>query len=208
MGPENFFRKWIFRKGRAKKLDTECVKTKDNCDPTLDPAGCRELQRYPPPRCLKRCKDEPFGYWSWRNVLVWFLADSGLTDFAQANSFRVPLLDHAAFDKELVRRSTTVRRTSADSVRANRVCAVLSAYMLVPYVVAFLLVLTFLANLGASLATQLYPLFLLLCFLLTAVTVSSGEDADNAEDEDAEDAEDEDVEDAEDEDAQDTEKEA
>ena len=50
--------------------------------------------------------------------------------------------------------------------------------------------------------------FLLLCFLLTAVTVSSGEDADDAEDEDAEDAEDEDGEDAEDEDAQDTEKEA
>ena len=120
----------------------------------------------------------------------------------------MPLLDHAAFDKELVRRSTTVRRTSADSVRANRVCAVLSAYMLVPYVVAFLLVLTFVANLGAALATQLYPLFLLLCFLLTAVTVSSGEDADDAEDEDAEDAEDEDGEDAEDEDAQDTEKEA
>ena len=33
---QNFFRKWIFRKGRAKKLDAECVKTKDDCDPTLD----------------------------------------------------------------------------------------------------------------------------------------------------------------------------
>ncbi len=114
----------------------------------------------------------------------------------------MPLLDHAAFDKELVRRSTTVCRTSADSVRANRVCAVLSAYMLVPYVVVFLLVLTFLANLEAALATHLYPLFLLLCFLLTAVTVSGGEDAEDAEDEDAE------VTDAQDTDVQDKEKEA
>ena len=73
--------------------------------------------------------------------------------------------------------------------------------MLVPYVVAFLFVLTFLANLGAALATQLYPLFLVLCFLVTAVTVSGGEDAEDAEDEDTDT-------DTQDTDAQDKEKEA
>lgn len=102
-------------------------------------------------------------------------AGTWATDFAQAHAHRVPLLDHDhdAFLNDLNTRIRTVRRSSADSVRAHRVCAVLGAYMLLPYVFILLLVLAFLASLAQALATQLLPLFLLLCALFNAVVASA-----------------------------------
>lgn len=157
-----------------KKLDAHCL---------LTGPGGPALQRYPPPQCLKSCRDAPFAYASWKNVVAWGLADLGAADFALANSHRVPLLDHAAFNQELASRSSTIRRTSPDSVRAHRVCAVLSVHLLIPYVVLFLLVLAFLGNLGSALAAQFFPFFLLLCTLFTAVSASGGEDAASEDEE-------------------------
>jgi len=153
-----------------KKLDNHCL------------VG-GSLQRYPPPACLKTCREAPFAYKSWSNVLAWWIADIGATNFVLANTHRVPLLDYTAFNQELASRSSTIRRTSADSVRAHRVCAMLTSHLLIPYVVIFLLVIAFLANLGSALAAQFFPLFLLVCTLFTAVSVSSEEDSSDEEEE-------------------------
>jgi hypothetical protein len=147
-----------------KKLDARCL--------VAGPA----LQRYPPPECLKSCRDAPFAYSSWRHVLAWWVADLGAADVVRANSHRVPLLDHAAFNQELASRASTLRRTSPDSVRAHRVCAALSSHLLIPYVILLLLLLAFLGNLGSALAAQFFPFFLLLCTLFTAVSVSGGDE--------------------------------
>jgi hypothetical protein len=60
----------------------------------------------------------------------------------------------------------------------DRVCALLSSYMLLPYIFIVLLVLAFLASLAQALATQLLPVFLLVCTLFNAVAASadSGEE--------------------------------
>jgi hypothetical protein len=147
-----------------KKLDTHCL--------VAGPA----LQRYPPPECLKSCRDAPFAYSSWSHVLAWWVADLGAADLVRANSHRVPLLDHAAFNQEIASRASTLRRTSPDSVRAHRVCAALSSHLLIPYVILLLLLIAFLGNLGSALAAQFFPLFLLLCTLFTAVSVSGGDE--------------------------------
>jgi hypothetical protein len=154
-----------------KKLDAHCL--------VAGPA----LQRYPPAECLKSCRDAPFAYSSWRHVLAWWVADLGAADLVRANAHRVPLLDHAAFNQEIASRASTLRRTSPDSVRAHRVCAVLSSHLLIPYVILLLLLLAFLGNLASALAAQFFPLFLLLCTLFTAVSVSGGEDAASEDEE-------------------------
>lgn len=148
-----------------KRLDPHCLQT---CGP-----DCVALQRYPPPSCLKSCRDPPFVFVSVRDVVAWFLAEAGAADFAEANAHRVPLLDHEAFVQQLRQRTRTLRRASTDSVRAHRVCALLSAYMLLPYVFILLLLLAFLASLAQALATQLLPIFLLVCALFTAVAASA-----------------------------------
>lgn len=154
-----------------KKLDAHCL--------VAGPA----LQRYPPPECLKSCRDAPFAYSSWRHVLAWWVADLGAADAVRANSHRVPLLDHAAFNQEIASRASTLRRTSPDSVRAHRVCAALSSHLLIPYVILLLLLIAFLGNLASALAAQFFPFFLLLCTLFTAVSVSGGEDAASEDEE-------------------------
>lgn len=156
-----------------KRLDRHCLD--DSACSGGDESSCLALRRYPPPLCLKSCREAPFSYVGVLNVVAWYMAEAGAwaTDFAQAHAHQVPLLDHDAFLKDLNTRIRTMRRSSADSVRAHRVCAVLGAYMLLPYVFILLLVLAFLASLAQALATQLLPLFLLLCALFNAVVASA-----------------------------------
>jgi hypothetical protein len=137
--------------------------------------NCLALRRYPPPLCLKSCRDAPFSYVNVQNVVAWLLVEAGAwaTDFALDNAHRVPLLDHEAFVKDLKTRLRTMRRSSTDSVHAHRVCALVSSYMLLPYVIILLLVLAFLASLAQALATQLLPIFLLVCALFNAVAASA-----------------------------------
>ena len=150
------------------------------CDGSNDNV-CLLPLRYPPPRCLKSCRDTPFDFTSWRDVLAWTLADVGpwasisITQSTQ----HVPLFDHQAFGKKIDKYKNTLQRTTADSVRAHRLCAVLSSYMLLPYVFIIMLLLVFVANLAQVLATQLLLLFLLMSTLFNAVATRA-----NSEDED------------------------
>ena len=59
------------------------------------------------------------------------------------------------------------------SKAAERVKRDPHSFMLLPYVVILLLVLAFLASLAQALATQLLPLFLLVCALFNAVVASA-----------------------------------
>ena len=71
-------------------------------------------------------------------------------------------------------RTRTLQRASTDSVGAHRACALLSSYMLLPYVLLLAIVLAFVTSLSQALAAQLFPLFLVLCSLATAIAVSAG----------------------------------
>jgi hypothetical protein len=162
-----------------KRLDPSCLVPDTAC---LAAAGgslenCLAPRRYPHARCLKSCRDAPFSFRSWQNVVAWWVAEAGpwADEFAAAHAHSVPLLDHEGFLKDVRTRARTLVRTSADSVSAHRVCAALSAYMLLPYVFILLLVLAFVASLAQALATQLLPFFLLLCTLYNAVAASADE---------------------------------
>jgi hypothetical protein len=140
------------------------------------------LQRYPPPDCLKSCRDAPFTYTSWTSVVAWWVADLGAADFVSSNSHSVPLINHAAFNQEISIRTRTLRRTSPDSVRSHRICALLSLHLLIPYFLVLLLVLAFLGNIVSALTSQLYCFFLLICTLFAAVSVrASHKDSDDDE---------------------------
>ena len=154
-------------------LDDSACAGDDDAD--VDAAGCLALRRFPPPACLKSCREAPFSYESVQNVLAWHLVKTckWATELAVDNVIHVPLLDHEAFTKELSKHERIMRRSSTDAVHAHRVCALLGSYMLLPYVFILLLVLAFLASLAQALATQLLPLFMLVCALFSAVAASA-----------------------------------
>ena len=107
-------------------------------------------------------------------VLAWALAEVGpwATDFAFAHAHRVPLFDHEEFKKDLDVRIITLERTSRDSVSAHRVCAVLSAYMILPYVLLVVLVVLAVGSIAQALTSMLFPFFLVFSALFTSVLVS------------------------------------
>jgi hypothetical protein len=156
-----------------KRVDRHCLDDTACHGDTSD--NCLQLQRYPPPHCLKSCRDQPFDFNSWSNVVAWALAEVGpwAADWASEQAQHVPLFDHKAFTQDIGKSTRALRRSSEDTINAHRVCAMLSSYMLLPYIFILLLVLAFVASLAQALSTQLLPFFLLVCTLFNAVATSA-----------------------------------
>jgi hypothetical protein len=149
-----------------KKTDAICL------EPCAYSLSARCLPRYPSAKCTKSCKETPFAYTSATSVVTWTLAEIGpwATQYALNNSHHVPFLQHERFNRELLSHILTLRRGSSDFVRAHRLCAGLSSYMLFPYILLILLALSLISTMLTLLASQIYPLLLLVFSLFTAAS--------------------------------------
>jgi hypothetical protein len=149
-----------------KKTDAFCLERCANSMSRL----C--LPRYPSAKCTKSCKEIPFAYTSATSVATWMIADiaPATTDYALNNSHNVPFLQHERFNRELRSHILTLRRGSSDFVRAHRLCAGLSSYMLLPYILLLLLALSCISTMLSLLASQIYPVFLLVFSLFSAAS--------------------------------------
>jgi hypothetical protein len=159
-----------------KRLDRHCLQVDDACVVAGGTqAACLVFQRYPPARCLKSCREPPFRFTTWLNVVAWALAEAGpwTTEAAAANAHSMPFLHKEEFIVDLRTRARTLQRASADSVGAHRACAMISSYMLLPYLMMLMLVLAVVTSLTQAMAAQLFPLFLILCSLASAIVISA-----------------------------------
>ena len=133
---------------------------------------CVLLPLYPAPECLRTCKDVPFAYTSWQQVVAWILAEVGdwAVEWATANAHRLPFFDENAFIADLEFRHSEATRATESMIRAHRICAALSVYLVLPYIIIALILLAYLTNLLALLGAQLYPVLLCVTSLFAAVS--------------------------------------
>jgi hypothetical protein len=161
-------------------LPDELKNTSHQCRGCPDPSRTcsKPLDAYPRAECLKSCRDAPFAYTSASSVLAWGLAETWLLDprttqYALNNSHHVPWFDHAHFNQKLKSHIVALRRASPDFIRAQRLCAGLSAYLLIPYLVLLLFIISVLSALIPVLTAQLYPFLLLVFSLFTAASADA-----------------------------------
>lgn len=149
------------------------------------------LPRYPAPECLRTCKDVPFTYTSWQQVVAWILVEVGdwAVEWATANAYRLPFFDEEAFIADLQFRHSEATRATESMIRAHRICAALSVYLILPYIIIALVLLAYLTNLLALLGAQLYPFLLCVTSLFSAVSAQGDEQHDRQQDSDASDTE-------------------
>ena len=98
------------------------------------------------PSCLQSCADPPHAFTTWMAPLAWVVAEFGMSDFLRAEILpAVPILDTAPFALEMEKMAVALRDDK--NVVLHRVCAVLTAYRLVPMaILALLLVLALYAR--------------------------------------------------------------
>jgi hypothetical protein len=85
----------------------------------------------------------------------------------------MPFLVNENFILDLRRRARTLQRASADSISAHRACAIISSYMLLPYLMMLMVAVTVVTSLTQAIVAQLFPLFLILCSLGSAIVISA-----------------------------------
>ena len=100
---------------------------------------CRD-QAYVDPVCLKTCQDPLFGYVDLNSVVVWIFAETGTnTSGPLAFARRLPGVNDTVLNEQLVRAVKVLEDNEDGYVLANRLCAAINSYRLVPYIGAFLL---------------------------------------------------------------------
>ena len=105
---------------------------------------CRD-QELVDPACLKTCQDQPFGYVDLNSVVVWIFAETGTnTSGPLAFARRLPGVNASVLNEQLLRAVKVLEDNDASFIMANRLCAAVNSFRLVPYVGAFLLACTLL----------------------------------------------------------------
>ena len=121
------------------------------CSLIFDSAVCQTQANAPPPECIRTCADPPLAFASWYSPAVWLAAEAGVDDFGWLRW--LPVLDRDALEFELRVRAAVLADSDDDLKTANRICALLSAHLLIPYAVILVLAALFAGALLRSLAT-------------------------------------------------------
>ena len=113
--------------------------------------------------CVQDCRLPPFEYTSWHAVVAWTTAEFGpdAVQWTIDNTDTLPFIDHDLLRFQLEIKDKMMQDDNYDLVAGNRVCALLSSYQVMPYllivVVVFLAFVTVVRTLFLAIAplTQL-----------------------------------------------------
>jgi hypothetical protein len=117
----------------------------------FDSAVCQAQAIAPPPECIRTCADPPLAFASWYSPVAWVAAEAGVDDLSWLSW--LPVVDREALEFELRVRAAVLADIDTDLRTANRICALLSSYILVPYALILVLAVLFASALLRSLAT-------------------------------------------------------
>ena len=135
---------------------------------------------YPPYSCLLSCREEPFLQKAWYDPLQWFMMELGGTAeiWLQDNIKFIPAwsgFDHDEFTERFAIRKVEFH-DSVTNNSAQRMCAVLSSYMLFPYILILTVMLTYSIALVQLLTIQLFPTLLAVTSIFAAVTIDDDDE--------------------------------
>ena len=139
-----------------------------------------ENPTYPPYTCLLSCRGEPFLQQAWYDPLQWFVLEIGgvAEDWLQDNVELIPSwtgFNHNEFNNRFVNRKFEFQNSVGDN-SAQRMCAILSSYMLFPYILIFTVMLTYSIALVQLLTVQLFPTLLAVTSIFAAVTIDDSDE--------------------------------
>jgi hypothetical protein len=139
-----------------------------------------ENPTYPPYTCLLSCRNEPFLQKSWYDPLQWFVLEIGgvAEDWLQDNAELIPSwtgFNYNEFINRFKNRKFEFSNAVGDN-SAQRMCAILSSYMLFPYILIFSIMLTYSIALIQLLTIQLFPTLLAVTSIFAAVTIDDSDE--------------------------------
>ena len=115
--------------------------------------------------CLLPCTDPKFNYRHWYDVAAWWAAELGVAQQFETYAALVLSADDAKnLSEQLDLKSFCLLQNDANLIVANRLCAALSMYKVLPYLLAVLLCLF-------ALGTMIRVIWTLVCSILFSVLV-------------------------------------
>ena len=121
------------------------------------------------------------------SVIAWICAELGddVVRWAIKVSPNIPFFDSEEFAIKLNFRTQILKGAKTSMIQAQRICVMVSSYMVIPYVLGFMVIISYLTVLMQLLGAQLYPFVLFITMLFAASSVENS-DSDTDSDSDSE----------------------
>ena len=123
--------------------------------------------------CIRSCTSTIFEYDGWEGVYAWTAAELGIVDWSISQADSLLLVDVSKLKRLLRLKKTVFSRGNAELINANRICAALHSYELIPVLFGLLIVLASMAVLATILPTLVYPAMNVLTALYVSIFVSN-----------------------------------
>lgn len=123
--------------------------------------------------CVRDCRAQEFGYSSWEGVYAWTAAELGLSDWSISISDLISFVDTTKFKVMLLQKQAVFDHADESFVNANRLCAVLHAYELLPVLILVILTVSGLAVLATFLPSVVVPVANVFVALVCSIFVSN-----------------------------------
>ena len=136
-----------------------------------DKAECGANELKPSAACIKNCSVDPFEYNSWESVFSWGLVEIGgpIANYTKRNLDSVPFIDHSSLHRMINRKEQIIIHGDDDLLVAQRICAFINSYLLIPYLLLVFLLLSSLFAVANVIPTLLSPIIQVINQLYVAI---------------------------------------
>jgi len=136
-----------------------------------DKPECDVNNLKPNATCIRNCSVTPFEYDSWEAVFSWGLVEVGgsIAEFTMTNLDSVPLIDHDSIRTMVGRKEQIIIHGDDDMLTAQRICAFINSYLLIPYILLVALIVSTLLAIANIIPILLAPVIQVLNQLFVAI---------------------------------------
>ena len=122
--------------------------------------------------CIRSCREASLEFDSWQGVLAWTAAEAGFSETVLEYSDFLLFVDNVKLRRLTQEKRNIMRHADADLQNANRLCAILHAYELLPAFFAFILVVAVVTVLATFLPALIYPMTNVFTALVVSIFAS------------------------------------
>jgi len=134
---------------------------------------CKPMQLQYNSSCIRSCTSTIFEYDGWEGVYAWTAAELGIVEWSISQADTLLLVDASKLKRLLRLKKNVFSHGNAELINANRICAALHSYELIPVLFGILALLASMAVLATILPTLVYPAMNVLTSLYVSIFVSN-----------------------------------
>ena len=132
---------------------------------------CLPRRQFYDATCIRSCRAASLGFDGWEAVLAWWATETGTAAWVSDISSALSMLHSSKLERTLALKQQVYAHADTDLIMANRMCAVLHVYEIVPVLLVVLVLTASLTVFATLLPSVVYPIANMMSSLVISIFV-------------------------------------